>query len=131
MSLKTYSPDDVSIVVGGFLVESWDECNMEFDEDKNTLSVGTSGEATRVKNLNDLATITLILPQTSADNLQINSLAVADTVLSLSIIDMGGTLVAIMPEGVIMKNAGFGFKKEDTPREWTFKGKATIIGGGN
>ena len=131
MELKTYSPDDVSIVVGGFLLQSWDECNGEYDEDKNSYKAGTTGEVTRVKNLNELATLTLILPQTSVDNLSLNALALANAVFSISVIDMGGTLVALMPEATVQKPAGFGYKKESTPREWTFKGKMKQVGGGN
>jgi hypothetical protein len=45
MALKTYDPSEVSLAVSGNLI-AFDEVRFGYEEDRNTISVGTQGEQT-------------------------------------------------------------------------------------
>jgi hypothetical protein len=129
--MKTYDPSEVSIIVGGTIIKSWNLVTPEFDEDGWTFSTGTSGESTRTKNLNKMGTITLTLPQSSADNDILSGLQVAGALLPVSIIDKSGSTIITMPEGTIVKLPAAEMAKEAGEREWIIKGDmpASFIGG--
>ncbi len=132
--LKTYAPSMVALIVGGSIINSWNTVTVEPDEDRNLISVGTSGEVTRSVNQNRLSTITITLPQTSSDNAILSALEIANGVFPVAIVDRSGTFVALMPEGVMQKaaKAQFGKNAVDGDREWTVKGAVpAVVGGGN
>ena len=68
MAVKTYNPQEVSIIAGVIALSSWNQVVVEMDEDGWMFTSGTTGEATRTKNANLLGTFTITVPQTSADN---------------------------------------------------------------
>jgi hypothetical protein len=127
---KTYDPEQVSLSVGGFLI-NFDEVTVEFDEDQNTFTAGTHGEVTRTKNLNRLATWTILLPHTHSHNDILSALAITDATFVCSILDLSGTALAIAPEVATMKRAAIGRTKESGQNTWTFKGKTELFPGGN
>lgn len=127
---KNYSPGDVSLIIGGSIVK-FNTVTVSKNEDKNTMSVGTQGEVTRTKNLSNLATITVVLPQSSADNAVLSAVEIANGVVSILVKDNGGTSLHTMPEGVITGVPDSEYGKEHTEREWVFQGDlpVNVIGG--
>ena len=130
MSLKNYSPGDVSFIAGGSIIK-FDSITVSKNEDKNTMTVGTQGEVTRTKNLSNLATITVVLPQSSIDNAIFSAVEIANSVLSLLIKDNGGASLHAMPEAVITGIPDAEYGKEHVQREWVFQGDlpVNVIGG--
>lgn len=130
--MKTYDPSEVSVVIGGAIIKSWDEVSVVMEEDRNVLSAATTGEATRTKNANRLGIIEITLPQTSGDNLALSGLLAIDVPVPCAVIDSGGASLHIMPQGVIMKSPDSGYAKENGTRVWTIKGNISdpqIVGG--
>lgn len=124
--MKNFDPTQHSLAIGGSLIP-FDEATIEYDEDQNTMQVGTQGEQTRSKNLNKNATWTILLPQKNNANQILSALAIADTVFSLGFRDLeDGFVVAICPEGVIKKRPPLGYAKESAQLEWTFHGRTEI-----
>lgn len=122
MGLKTYNPSEVSIVIGGAIIKSWDSVTVSMEEDRNVLTSGTTGEATRTKNANRLGTMVVILPQSSEDNLKLSAELALDAPIPCAIIDTGGNSIHVMPEGVIMKSPDAEYAKDHGTREWTVSG---------
>ena len=122
MAIKTYDPSQVSVIVGGSIITSWNTVTPDRDEDSFTFNTGTTGESTRTKNLNKMGTFTIVLPQTSADNAVMSGFEVGGSLISCSIIDKSGASLAVMPEGTVMKPATSEFGKESGEREWVVKG---------
>lgn len=127
---KTYSPGDVSLIIGGSIIK-FDSVTVSRNEDKNTMSVGTQGEVTRTKNLSNLSTITVVLPQSSSDNAVLSAREVVNDVLSILIKDNGGLSLHTMPAGVITSIPDSEYGKEAVQREWAFQGDlpVNVIGG--
>lgn len=132
-ALKTYDPGDVVVAVGGALLASWNQITAEFAEDQNLMSVGTTGETTRTKNANRMGMVTINIPQTSSDNAVLNALALADSVVNVSIADKSGTTIITIPEAVFQKapNIVLGKDAADGSRDWLLTGKMAMAGGGN
>lgn len=132
-NIKTYDPSQVSIIASGSILESWGTVAIAFDEDKFSFESDTSsGEATRVKNKSKLGTITITMPQASGDNDTMSALEVTDSLGAYSVIDNGGSTLAIIPLGTIMKMADAEFAKENSTREWVVKGNLDVyVVGGN
>jgi len=127
---KNYSPGDVSLIIGGSIIK-FDSVTVARNEDKNFMSVGTQGEVTRTKNLSNLSTITVVLPQSSSDNAVLSAREVVNDVLSILIKDNGGASLHTMPEGVITGVPSSEYSKEVADREWIFQGDlpVNVIGG--
>ncbi len=128
---KTYNPGEVSLIIGGSIINSWNSITVARNEDKNFATVGTQGEVTRTVNVSNLATITVVLPQSSADNAILSAKEVANGIESIGIMDKSGDSIHTMPEGFITTTAEAGYEKELTEREWVFMGDlpVNIIGG--
>lgn len=130
--MKTYDPSEVSVVIGGVIVKSWNEVTVAMEEDRNVLDTGTTGETTRTKNANRLGTIVIDMPQTSEDNLKLSGLLALDVPVPCAVIDSGGFSLHVMPQGVIMKSPDSGYGKENGTREWTITGDIPdpqVVGG--
>ena len=127
---KTYSPGDVSLIIGGSIIK-FDTVTVSRNEEKNLMSVGTQGEVTRTKNLSNLATITVVLPQSSSDNAVLSAREITNDILSILIKDNGGLSLHTMPGGVITGVPDSEYGKEAAQREWVFQGDlpVNVIGG--
>jgi hypothetical protein len=125
--LKTYDPSQVSIIAGGSIINSWNTVSVELDEDEQFATVGTSGEVTRTINASSLGTITLTVPQSSADNAALQALATAKSVFPFSILDKSGSGLSnhVMAEAFISKRPTAEYAKEHGEREWIIKGSLT------
>ncbi len=130
--VKTYDPGQVSVIIGGTIIKSWNKIVVAKDEDDWTFAAGTSGEVTRTRNLNRLGAITITLPQTSRDNGTLSAFCVSGGLLSCIIKDASGYSLYVMPEGTVVKPAASEFGKESGEREWAIKGSIVeMTVGGN
>ena len=129
---KTYNPGEVSLVIGGSIINSWNSITVARNEDKNFATVGTQGEVTRTVNVSNLGTITVVLPQSSADNAILSAKEIANGIESIGVMDKSGDSIATMPEGFITTVAESEFGKESGEREWVFMGDLPVyVVGGN
>ncbi len=133
MPVKTYDPSQVSVIIGGSIMTSWETVKVGRDNDRWTFSQGTSGETTRTKNASLLGTIILTLPQASSDNATLSAFEVAGTLLPCMVVDKSGSSIATMPEGTVVKVPDLEFGKEAGQCEWSIKGDIIdpFISGGN
>jgi hypothetical protein len=134
MGVKTYDPSQVSVIIGGSIIKSWETVKAGRDNDRFKFTEGTSGEVTRTKNASLMGTITLTLPQASADNATLSAFEVAGTLIPCMVVDKGGTSLHTMPEGTIVKVPDAEYGKDAGTREWIIKGEITdpsIVGGNN
>ncbi len=131
MDVKTYDPSQVSLIIGGSIIKSWNKISVAKDEDSWTFAQGTSGEVTRTKNTNKMGAITVTMPQTSGDNATLSAFDVSGALLSCIVKDSSGTSLYVIPEGTVVKPADSEFAKESGEREWQIKGALTqfTVGG--
>ena len=125
--VKTYDPSQGSLIIGGAIVGSWrtvavvkDEDGFSFDSDTN------SGEATRTKNSSKLGTITVTLPQASADNAGLSAHEAAGSLIACVFKDNSGLSLHVMPLGTIVKGADAEYAKEAGDREWSIRGNLDV-----
>ena len=130
---KTYKPDQVMVTVGATIVDNFVSITVSSEEDKWSFSAGSGGEETRTKNSNKHGTITLEIPQTTAANLGLSTIFEADATVPVSVSDLEGNSLHVMPTGSIVKMPVSVYNKsEDTPREWPIGGRLSVnIAGGN
>lgn len=129
---KTYNPKEVSVIVGGHIVNSWNTATIAREEDGFFFATGTTGESSRAKNANKMGTLTIVLPQTSVDNDALSALELSGALVPCSIIDKSGTTLAVMPQGTVLKQADAELGKELGEREWIIKGDIDVLNvGGN
>jgi hypothetical protein len=77
--VKTYNPKLINVVVNGILVTGFadgDFVTVETDADLYTATVGATGEVVRTRNLNRMATVTVVLLADSPTNDLLSALAV-------------------------------------------------------
>ena len=124
--LKTFDPSQHSLAIGGSLIE-FDEVSIEYDEDLNTMQVGTKGEQTRSVNLNQNAAWSVTLQQKSSSNQLLSALMLTNAVISLGLLDLeDGLTTAGCAEGVVKKKPTLPYGKESAQIEWTFHGKTIV-----
>jgi hypothetical protein len=134
MGVKTYDPMQVSIIIGGSIIKSWDQVVVSRDNDRWNFSEGTSGEVTRTRNASRLGSIKIVLPQASADNAVLSAFEVVGSLIACSVLDKGGLSVHVMPEGTVTRIPDAEYSKEATQREWIVKGELidpNTVGGNN
>jgi len=129
--MKTYSPKEVSIIVGTLIVSNFESVSVELDEDEWSFVAGADGELTRIENANKLGTATLVLKQSAESNDALSGLAVTGGTFPFVVADKSGKSLHVMPEATIAKRPMAEYGKEASDREWTIKGKLSIhnIGG--
>lgn len=126
MKLKTWDPSQLNLIIGGSIINSWDTVVIDFDEDEQTSSTGTTGESTRSINASKMGSAVLTLPQASADNATLSALAVSKSIFSLSTIDKSGNSVHVMAQAFMGKRAAAEYTKESGQREWLIKGDLDV-----
>lgn len=65
MTINTYSPSDVTLMIDGYKVSGWESITIKRDRDSYTFISGIRGKNTRVRNYDKAATISIELLQTS------------------------------------------------------------------
>ncbi len=139
MTIKTYSPEDISISVFGRNLQNLADSMVKiaYSEDAFTYTSGGDGEGTRNKNPNRSGTIVVTLKGSSDDNLFLSGIAAGDYISKLGtfavmVKDNNGTSLYTAAEAWIQKPADADFSKEVTDREWTIMcHKLVMVNGGN
>jgi len=139
MSIKTYDPAEVSVIIGGHIVSGYGEdtfVEVERNEDMFTRQSGADGEQSRSKS-NDLSgTVTITLKQTSESNDVLTGYAVADEVsnaglVSILIKDNNGTELHSAETAWVRKQPTSAFGRESGERVWVLEtGELTMKPGG-
>lgn len=129
--MKTYKPGQVSVIIGGTIVKTWNKVSVKREEDEWLFATGTSGETTRVENLNKLGTIEVSLPQSSDENAAMSAHQLTGNLMSCAIMDKSGISLHVMPEGTVIKAPDAEYGKEAGERVWTVKGDLPVhaVGG--
>lgn len=133
MAVKSYSPKKVVAIVGTFILKSWDEITVDYNEDRWSIDCDRHGNAYRVKNPSNIGTIEITVKQTSLSNTY-NSLvytAISDTldvagVIPVLIVDLWNAPLHVMPAASIMRVPKSTYAKSVTSRTWQFKGDLTV-----
>lgn len=135
MSSKNYAPGAVVVNINGTQLVSWNNVNADYNEDRWTPSSATTGETTQTRNESKLGTITITLPQTSADNKVLDNLlaeqnkVAADAgsttepdFVNVSVTDLWGKNLHDSSEARMVKKPKAEYGKEPTDKEWAFVG---------
>lgn len=128
MTLRTYDPNEVSIIFGGIVVEGFADgtfLSVESNEDAFSLQVGTDGEGTRSRTSNKSGRATFTLMQSSASNQALSALhnldistPAGDGIVPLLIKDNSGTSLYAAEKAWIVRQPTSGFGREAESREW-------------
>ena len=131
--MRTYNPEQVSILIGVSLLTGWNNIRIGRAEDGAMFSVGTGGEVTRTLNANKLGSFVITMQQSSIDNETLSALEISKAVVPSSVIDKSGTTVAIIDLGTVVKIPDSDLGKEAGTREWTITGEMSyaFIGSNN
>lgn len=125
MSIKTYSPGDVTLSVGGNLIAGYADGTfivMEREVDAMTKVVGADGEVSRTRSANFSGMVTLTLKQTADSNRVLGSYLLLDEgdgsgTFDVMLMDnLGNKMFAA--EGWCRKGPNEEFSSEQTNREW-------------
>lgn len=128
--LKIYDATEMTVNFAGIPLESGladgEFLRVENAEDGFLTVVGTDGEVTRSKSGNKMATVTVILMQSSSGNTALSTLHNVDLELGngagvgpLLIRDRQGTAVYAAAKAWIVKAPDASFDRTATPREWS------------
>lgn len=140
MSVKTFDPKQVQVIIGGNIITGYADgefINLERDENTFSKVVGADGEVSRAKSNNKAGTLTLTLLQTSASNDILSGIMIADELSNSGIVpvfikDSLGTSNLFAGEGWVQKPPAFTGDKEITNREWVIDlAQVEVFIGGN
>lgn len=141
MSVKTYAPNQVKIVMGALPISGLAEDTFvsvtEIGEGIASV-VGVDGEVARSMSRDSRLRITLTLMQTSASNAALTALHQADRAtdgngaVPISVTDLRGTSLHASDAAWIVKMPDAGYGAKVGSREWTIEtGPAINVIGGN
>lgn len=140
MSVKTYNPADVSVIIAGIPIEGFADgtfITVARNNDSWNMQVGSDGEGVRAKSNDFGGTITLTLMQSSLSNDALSALAVLDETSGggigpMLVKDGSGRTICAAETGWIRKPADVEFAREATSREWVIETDIlNIFAGGN
>jgi hypothetical protein len=133
---KNYAIDKVVLIVGGSPIE-FDEVEIE-TPDGFVRKVGAQGEVSWSKVVDETATVTITIPQTSEANLILDSFYQADRAspggitYNCTVKDILGNSLFTCAFGRLMKQAPQKFAAESDQRVWIYSaGKSKSVVGGN
>ena len=139
MSLKTYDPKKVSVIIGGHIVTGYADgafVTAARNNDTWTRVGGADGEQTRAKSNDKSGRITITLMQSSNSNAVLQGFMTADETANSGLIpalikDVNGTDICSAELGWLVKPADRGFAKENSNREWIYEtSELQFVGGG-
>lgn len=140
MSVRTYDPKKVAVVIGGVPMSGFSQdtfVKVSRKEDLFTMYVGTDGETARAKSNNRSGELSLTLSQASPSNDVLSAFHVADEldnagVVPILIKDLSGSSVFFSAAGWIRKAPDAEFGKDIKEREWVFDlASVDVFVGGN
>jgi hypothetical protein len=131
--MRTYNPQEVSILGGTSLLTDWNNVRITRAEARVMFAAGTQGEITRTLNANRLGSFVITLPQSSIDNEILSLYESSSIALPWSVIDRSGTTKAVIEKGTVEKIPDSDLGKEAGTREWTVTGEiiTAFIGSNN
>ncbi|MDH6674464.1 hypothetical protein M2277_005160 [Paenibacillus sp. LBL] len=121
MSVKTYDPNDLTVVVNGTYLTGFSEDMIEFekDEDNYETKVGAQGDVVRSKVNNPLATMSITLLSTSPQVAMLDGLAKSGDLVPVSMIYNGEPKETVtVTEAYIKKPASRSYGTEAGDREY-------------
>ena len=125
--MKTYSPEEGSMIVDGNIIEGWNKIKAAMDEDGATFEPSTSGGGTRTINSNRAGKFTITCQQTSQSNGVLSDLEKDKTVFGCSFRDNSGNDVHESEAGYVVKKAESEYGKEVGEREWIIQCEALVM----
>ena len=142
MTLRTYDPDDVTLVAFGIPISGFADgtfVSVEFNEDSFTLAVGTDGDACRSKTSNKSAKMTMTLMQSSWTNDLLSAVHASDILTPSGdgigpflMKDNSGRTLFAAEKCWITKMPTTTFSREVESREWVLETDAMVAhAGGN
>lgn len=124
MSVKTYDPSKVLVIVNGNIMSGFADGTfvvVEREVEAFAKVVGADGEVTRTKSANKSGSMTITLKQTSASNLVLSALANLDEASSAGVVPVilkEASSVAFATEGWVQKQPPMEYGNEAGDREW-------------
>lgn len=133
MATKTYSKEQVSVIVGGTIVKNFTSIKVTQAEDKWTLKEGSHGEVTRSKKSATIGSVMITLPQSNSNNGDFSAYCDADALVEVEVKDNFGESLHMMPQGTFIKKPDATYEDEATDYEWTISGGIPLnhLGGNN
>ena len=119
----TYSPREVLIDIGGYIITGWDNISIERSAESFVVVRGIRGKHTRVKNPDTSCTITIPLLQTSMTNDVLSKILQLDeqygsSRIDITLKDKSGTSVFSSSEAYIMGYPAISYTGDFTYRTW-------------
>ena len=129
MSVKTYDPKDISVIIGGNIIQGFaDGTFVKFGrmEKMWNLKVGVTGEGTRAKSNNKSGFIEMTIFQSSPSCDALSALIAADELTNSGAVpglvrDNNGTTLATCLTGWVAQQPDTEFAKEVTARTFRFE----------
>ena len=127
LGTRTYSPGEVTIIVGGVIVKDWVSVTWSRTNPRYVPTQGSDGELTRTENAgHQLVEGTITLSQASSSNLAVNALFTAGAVVPFIVKDNSGTSIHSIPECTLSSLGDGGYAAETTDREYNFFGMMVL-----
>jgi len=135
MGVKTYDPNEVTVIVGGFTLSGFADgtkVTCERMEPGWSLQIGTDGEGTRSKSNNKSGAVTIVLMQTSDSNDILSAIAAADEygnagLRNVLVKDAGGRTVFEAETAWVERYPTSEFGREATGREWVLHTDTLVV----
>ncbi len=126
MTVRTYDPKEVHIIVGGFEMTGFADgvfLTVSRNNDAYSRVNGADGESSRAKSNDKSGLAVISLQQTSPSNDILSAFAIADEisnagVIPLIVTDSLGTTTLFSGEGWVKKIPDAAFAKEVSNRDW-------------
>ena len=140
MSVKTYDPKEVAVIVGGQIIDGYADgtfVTVERSEDSFSLQMGTDGEGTRSKSNNKSGKITIVLRQGAPSNAILSAFIQSDELNGSGIVpvlvkDNSGSSLYAAETAWVMKPASSEFGRESGSREYVLEtDRLVMFTGGN
>lgn len=122
-TLYQYSPDNVTVTIGGFDISGFQDgtfLDVEASADRFTYKVGSRGSVVRTKNLDETAKFTLTLQAQATSNDDLITLMLSDDTFTIQIKDSAGNMFVHDDEAWVMKIPKIERGKESGPCQWIF-----------
>lgn len=140
MAVRTYSPKEVIIAIGGVPMSGFADgtfLEISADAQQFTKVIGADGYATRVKTNNYAGTLTLTLSQSSPSNDILSGILAADRLANAGVVpilikDLTGTTIIFSATGWIQQFPDLAYGNEINNRAWVLDlAEMDVFIGGN
>lgn len=131
--LQSYSPKNVIVVAGTFLITQWNKLTIKYDDPLWRFDVGCYAQTVRRKVNNPLGTITMELPQTAQGNMYNSTYTtIFDDILQINAItpiiisNLWGQSLHVMINACVSQFPDVSYDATPQNRSWIFKGEMDI-----